>query len=142
MSADAQRAFIEKFLLNTFKATYPEFDVVINNDMPPAEPSKYVEYHDLAGDGRQGELTSKAFNRFVGVLQIDIMVPEDKGPGQASKIGDWLIATLSSKSFSLPGNSTLNFRVGSHRWIGVAHGMSRRSFRIGYWRDDRKMGSV
>lgn len=142
MSADAQRAFIEKFLLNTFKSAHPTFKVLINNAISPKEMSRYVEYTDLAGDARQGELTGRSFDRAVGVLQIDIMVPEDSGSGELSRIGDWFNAMLKKQSFTLSDNSVLVFRVGSHRYIGVNSKMARQSFRIGYYRDDRRQGSA
>ncbi len=116
--------------------------MVVNNVKEPDEPSKYVTYHDLAGDARQGELVAGGFDRAVGVLQIDIMVPENSGTHLLSPMGDWFNATLKKKSFTLANNAVLNFRVGSHRYIGATQGMGRQSFRIGYWRDDRKLSSA
>jgi hypothetical protein len=96
----------------------------------------------LAGEARQGELVQGGFDRAVGVLQIDIMVPENSGTQDLNRVGDYLKGALSKKSFVLANNAVLNFRVGSHRYIGVSEGMARQSFRVGYWRDDRKLSSA
>lgn len=142
MSANEQRIFIETFLLNSFAAAQPDFQVVVGNIKEPTEPSRYVTYHDMAGEALQGELTGKSFDRAVGVLQIDIMVPENEGTHRLFEVGDYLKEVLSKKSFTLPNNSVLVFRVGSHRYIGVNSQLARQSFRIGYYRDDRRMGSI
>jgi hypothetical protein len=142
MAAEAQRIFIEKTLLGAFKAAYPAFDVIVNNVEAPNEPSSYVEYSDLAGDALQGELVPGGYTRQVGVLQIDIMVPVGTGPGVLSRAGDWLTKHFSRRSVTLQDNSVLVFRVGSHRFIGTAQQMARQSFRVGYYRDDRKLGSA
>lgn len=142
MSEHTQRVWTEKFLLDTFKAAWPAFEVVINNKQAPANPSSYIEYTNLAGDATQGELTGKAFDRAVGVLQIDILVPENSNAAVMTHVGDWFKKILGKQSFTLADNATLVFRVGSHRFIGVSNQIARQSFRIGYYRDDRRMGSA
>jgi len=136
MSQDAQRAYTENRLINLLAINHPTVTLEIPNTKQTGTPP-YLAYSILEGDGKQAELVPGGYERHVGVLQIDILYPENKGTGDATRLGDWLVRQFSRTAAILNDNSRLNFRTGTHREMGTSSGLYRRVFSIGYWRDDR-----
>ncbi len=139
MSEDAQRAWIENFLINRLAADYPTAKFQPENTkFEPPQGAAYISAMILAGDGKAAELGGRRFERHVGVLQVDILYPENEGTGVPTRMGDYICGLFKQNQQLLADDSVLTFRVGAHRSLGVSAELYRRSCRIPYWRDDRK----
>lgn len=139
MSEDTQRAWIEERLINSLPLAPVEADVEINNvKFKTRDGVPYLTYFILGGDGKQAELVQGGYERHVGVLQIDVLVPENTGTGDLSRLAAWATKLFSRESVLLPDNARLRFRVGSHTYLGVRDGLARRVVSVPYWRDEKQ----
>jgi len=101
---------------------------------PPNAP--WVRVSLIGGDSNQASLGLSPTDRHVGILQFDVVVPEDSGIKTGNEIGEFLGSIFDKKQFlATPGNS-LNFKVPSYIWMGTTQGGGvRLMVRIPYRRD-------
>lgn len=138
MSEDTQRAWIENRLITQVAANQPAVALNITNvkfEIPTHQ--LYICYYILGGAGTQVEIVDRGYERHVGVLQVDVMAPENDGTGAQTRLADWVIKLFSRQKALLTDGAYLNFRVGSSTQLGNKEGVARRVCSIPYWRDEK-----
>lgn len=75
------------------------------------------------------------FNRYTGVVQIDVVVPENTGTHRARQLADIASAIYRGKSISYGDSGQITFRIPSTQSAGVMSGYYRLVVRCPFDRD-------
>ncbi len=133
MSDSVVVTHIEQRIVSQVGFHYPEFLVDINN-APEDQAPKRVAYFVLGGKSARSTLGAK-WDRHVGVLQMDVMVPENEGNGERDEVADFLADTFNEYEVTLTGDIRLRFKVPSQRDFGTNTGESKKIVSVPYWVD-------
>lgn len=124
---------VEKRIVTQVGFHYPEFLVDINN-APEDQHPKRVAYMMLGGKSSRSTLGAK-WDRHVGVLQIDVIVPDNAGNGERDEVCDFLADVFNEYEATLTGDVRLRFKVPSQRDFGSSTGESKKIISVPYWVD-------
>lgn len=124
---------IEKRIVSQVGFYHPEFLVDINN-VPEDQKKNRVTYMLLAGKAARSTLGAK-WDRHVGILQLEIMVPESEGNGNRDRVGDFLSDIFNEYEVTLTGDVRLRFKVPAPRDFGCVSGESKLIISVPYWAD-------
>ncbi|MEO7017967.1 MAG: phage tail terminator-like protein [Leifsonia sp.] len=91
----------------------------------------------IGGDGIQANLGPTAVERFVGIIQMEVVFPESSGTKKANDITDFLGKLFSRKQFYSDANNRVTCKVPKFMMInGVVDGTMRNIARVAYRRDE------
>lgn len=135
MSEDAQRAYIEHRLQSQIEFYEPDWLVDFSNS-PERVKALRVSYVIMGGKSKRANLGSRKVDRHVGVLQLNVVVPESIGNGKRDRMADWLGSIFNEVEKILKDDSRLHFRVPEFRDLGTKLGESVKVVSIPYWRDE------
>jgi hypothetical protein len=80
-------AFVEGRLKASIEAAYPGIPIMFSNVPVANTVDTFIAVHVMASDTALPiSLGLSAYSRNVGVIQIDVFTPKDKGSGSASRI--------------------------------------------------------
>lgn len=132
MSFNDERTAIQKQLIDNFSALPIQLP---NVPFTPPDNSPYIRLDILFGNGVQASIGGNPLDRYVGVIQILILVPEDTGQGTMLTYAD-TIATLFTRKQLESGNSGLiRTRVPSFQALGIKEGWNVGAVSVQYTRD-------
>lgn len=135
MSLEAQRVFLS----NKFTSAGIDLPVLMPN-VPSLIPENapYGEFH-IIGGGKPipigGEGPGKVRNRYVGMVQLTIWVPEGKGTKPATTAGDKFAAIFGGKLGRDSAQQTYRFQYVQEFTPQVKAGWSCSVYRIAFTRD-------
>lgn len=95
----------------------------------------YVALFVRDGEGQQISLGTVALRRWVGVIIIQVFVPEDTGTRQARIYADGVGAIFDRAQFSVDNSGTIRCRIPSVEMIGVRDGWLQINVTIPFIRD-------
>jgi hypothetical protein len=140
MSFEAERARIEthfrdKWALTTFSAV----PVLWENAGMKQPLTDYVLHRIVSGDGRQMEIVGPnvALHRYVGIVQVDILVVPDSGMANARKMGDAVCDLYRRQQLIDSAGGISTFRTPSVRSMGVISERYRLVVTCPFYRDIR-----
>ena len=133
MSDSVVVTHIEKRIVSQVGFYHPEFLVDINNS-PEDQQGKRVAYFVLGGKSARSTLGAK-WDRHLGILQIDVIIPENQGNGERDGVADFLADLFNEHEVTLTGDIRLRFKVPSQRDFGTSNGESKKIVSIPYWVD-------
>lgn len=85
-----------------------------NNDFTPPKADAWANFWFKTGGSKQMELGGPmAFERTVGLVQFDVLVPEKSGDGQIARISDMLRARFNRKQWLIPPDGVVKMDVAS-----------------------------
>lgn len=133
MSDSAVVTHIEKRIVSQVGFYHPEFIVDVNN-VPEDQAPKRVAYYVLGGKSARSTLGAK-WDRHVGILQLDVSIPESQGNGERDEVCDFLADIFNEYEVTLTGDIRLRFKVPSQRDFGTSNSESKKVVSIPYWVD-------
>lgn len=133
MSDSAVTTYIEKRIVSQVGFSYPEFTVDIRS-VPEDESPKRVAYLLIGGRSARSTLGAK-WDRHIGILQIEVIIPENQGNGERDEVADFLADVFNEHETTLPNDIRIRFKVPSQRDFGTGDGESKKIVSIPYWVD-------
>lgn len=130
MSFEAERKALEGY----FKSHWTDPAVLIfdNTNQPKPEAGDiYLTFRLVFSDGRQAELGAKnkqVLMRYDGLLQIDIMVPAEKGTAIGQKLADKAADILRRQQILDDAGGQITFKIPQKKTFGVLNPTDR--FRV------------
>lgn len=101
-----------------------------------APNTHYVSLHILDGRSHQAEIVRNSVVRHPGVLQLDVMAPEDETSKYLDQLSLFVGKLFERQSFILDDGARLVFRTMSEQYIGKMDGFCRNVVSIPYYRDE------
>jgi hypothetical protein len=85
-----------------------------NNDFTPPKAEPWSNFWFKTGGSKQMELGgAQAFERTVGLIQFDVVVPEKSGDGEIARIADMLRSRFNRKQWLVPPYGVVKMDVAS-----------------------------
>ena len=100
-----------------------------------ATSSPYVALFVIDGEGQQISLGTPALRRWVGIIMIQVFVPQDTGTQLAKGYADTIGAIFDRAQFSSGNSGTIRCRVPSIQSIGIQNGWHQINVSIPFIRD-------
>lgn len=138
MSKDNMRVAIETKLIEQVAAHHPDVDLQLSNAKFDRTTATYLTYTILEGKSARVNLGPGRWVRTVGVLQLDILGPENEGTGGPIRLAEWAGKLFDEWKTILEDDARLNFKVPAIVGMGVNQGFHREVVSIPYWRDERE----
>lgn len=138
MSLKTARRYIENRLKEQLGFHYPKFQLEYNNtknDKVKGRSGRVV-YTIMTGKGFRTNLGNQKIDRFIGELQLDVLVPSDVGNGLRDEVCDFLGDVFNEVETTLTDNARLRFKVPAFTEAGVKSEESRAIVSIPFWRDE------
>ena len=133
MSFEDERVAVEAKMAAEYSSTTVQYE-----NIPFSQPTDtaWVSLTILSGGGNVDSIGSGTgrLERFSGVIQIDIYVPEDGGTKAARDIADLVHAIFDNKQFSSGSSGTITTRVPSYSTLGVEGGWHHSVVSVAYHR--------
>jgi hypothetical protein len=140
VSFEAERARIETHFRDQWALTPFSSTVVIFENTPTKQPPGDFLIHRIAsGDGSQMELVGDgpALHRYVGVVQIDILVTPGSGTATARKMADSICALYRRQQLIDNAGGIITCRTPSVRSMGMMAERYRLVVTVPFMRDIR-----
>lgn len=132
---DARIAIENEFIANWDAAVDgPFFFQNVKIDTPE---TPFVRIRILGGDARRAEINGgpQHFNRYIGDVQIDVLVKENVGPTVGALLADKAAAVYRGKEISYNNSGRIIFGIPSIKPAGVVGGWDRIVVRAPFQRD-------
>lgn len=141
MSFEAERARIEthfrdQWALTSFAATVP---VIFENTSVNQPHGDFLLHRIASGDGTQAEIAGPGpvFHRYVGIVQIDILVVAGSGTANARKYADAISTAFRRQQIIDTAGGIITFRTPSIRGMGAVGERNRTVVTTPFTRDIR-----
>lgn len=95
----------------------------------------YVALYILDGEGLQISLGTPALRRWVGIIMVQVFVPQDSGTQVAKGYADTIGAIFDRAQFSTGGSGTIRCQIPSLKSVGVTNGWQQVNVTIPFIRD-------
>lgn len=129
------RAYVEPRFAEEFSALYPHKIQFPNIKFAPPKNAPYVAFNNLMGDMIPVTLGSVKFDRHIGILQVDVLVPEETGGRDAGLIAEHCAGLFGNLTFRISDVQVVRFKPSTVRTMGAQNGWFRVMVRTPYWRD-------
>jgi hypothetical protein len=113
-----------------------------NRPFQQPEGQTWIKVCFLGGEGIQTNLGENPFERYVGILQLEVISPEEKGTKLSNDILDFLGKLYSRKQFYTDPLNVVTFKVPSYNFSDTpVNGYIKQIVRIAYKRNERTFSS-
>lgn len=137
MSLESLRVWAESTIQTAMHVSYPAISIKFDNS-PFQQPDRaWTAFCILDGKSVAVNLGTVKVDRHVGVLQFDVLVPQNTGTSQANLIAEFGGKQFREKKISLSDGAVLTTKTPSLRHMGTSGGFFRICVSVGYWRDER-----
>lgn len=136
MSLDLFRRLVETRISTFMASNYPSVPVKYQNVEFIQPDGIFLSVSPLEGEAFRTNLGTPYIVRHPGLLQIDVLLPENTGTSQASLIAKALGDHFREKDLTLDNGDRAVFRVPSYPYSEDKRGYSRIMIRIPYHRDE------
>lgn len=127
-----ERAAIEGRMQANFSALPVRY---ANVDFKQPKDAPWVAFDILTGRGEQVSLNSRPLNRYAGVIQATIHVPEETGTAVARGHADSIEAVFRNRQFSAGASGSIVTRTPYVTDLGLLDGWYRLAVSVNYRRD-------
>lgn len=142
MSFAAERKAIESLFTNAWKLVTTPLPVLYDNTKQSTPTGDYLFFRIVNGDGRQAEIAGDGpvLDRYVGLVQVDILATAGTGHAKAREYADQIAAIFRRKQLTDDAGGNITFQVPSIRVLGTtsADGRFRVVISAPYTRDIRE----
>lgn len=132
MSFADERIAIEKRLADRWSTTPIAFS---NVPFTAPEDGSYVSLDILTGEGTQQDINTNPRHRYVGVIQVRVVVPAHAGSATARGYADTIGGYFRGATFSHGSSGSITCRTPSITPLGQENGQYTLALRIPYYRD-------
>lgn len=137
MSQNTHRAQVEQAVQALMAAEYPTVPVKYENVSFTQPDGPWVAVTTISGTSFRTDLGSKYTVRYSGIVQIDVLVPEDTGTRLCNEISEKLALLFQEKEFRLEDGARVIYRTPDYRAFPDQRGFYRRIVSIGFSRDEK-----
>ena len=99
------------------------------------QTTPYVALFILDGQGDQISLGTPALRRWVGIIVVQVFVPQDTGTQLARSYADTIGAVFDRAQFSSGSSGMIRCRIPSVTVVGITNGWSQLNVTIPFIRD-------
>jgi len=135
MSFDAERQAIESRFAANFTSLAADRIAYENVKFKQPTSGSWVRLTIRNGDARQASIANSPLNRYIGVIVVDVFVPEDTGTATARQLAESAAAVFRNVQFSVTGSGTITTRVPTIFPVGVQNGWLQLSMSVAFYRD-------
>lgn len=137
MSMDAHRQQAELTVQQAAATAYPAVLLAWEN-VPFTQPeTTWMKTFLVEGRGFLTNLgRGRQIDRHVGLVQVDVMVPENVGTSPAIQLAEWAGKLFRLQTVSLADNAVVRYRVPEVANHGIQNGFFRTTMRVLYCRDE------
>ena len=135
MSFEDERRAIEARFADNFTATPIKYE---NVPFDAPDDAAWVAL-SMSGTRERGAvkmgLKAGEFNRYPGVIRVDIYIPEDTGTAVARQHADTIRAIFKDQKFSAGSSGVITTRAPRYETLGVENGWYHGRVTTPYYRD-------
>lgn len=135
MSFQDERVAIEAQFANNWTGTTADRIKWENQKFEQPKSGSWVALTIRNGEARQASVNSRPLNRYPGIIQIDVYVPEESGTDTARSLADSAASIFRNVQFSYGSSGTITTRVPYLVTLGVTDGWHRVVVTVNYQRD-------
>ena len=135
---EVRQAIIQKLVSSGFATTFPDVMVQLPNQSFNVPTDKtYVKLTIIHGDSQQAQLSNtRQVDRYVGLLQFDVVTPLDVGTKKQNDVTDALGKIFRRSEIQTNTAGTLIFKTPNLLTVGQERGAERVVIRIPFRRDE------
>lgn len=136
MSLETHRVQVEQLVKNTMAAQFPNIPVHYEN-VPAAQPDgPFVAVFILTGNSFRANLGNRYTVKHPGLVQIDVLYPENTGTKGANTLAEVLGLAFQEKDVMLSDQARVIYRTPSYTPMPDSGGFYRKSVRIEFVRHE------
>lgn len=136
MSLETHRVQVEQAVKNYMTANYPAVPVKYEN-VPFNQPDgPFVAVYVMSGDSFRANLGGNYRVRHACLIQIDVLVPVDKGTKDANNMAEGLGLLFQEQDVLLSDGARVIYRTPTYETMSNQGGFYRKMVRIGATRDE------
>lgn len=111
MSQTSAKGKAQQLVFEWFATNYPDVPVKFPNaPFSGPDDAMYAEFFWVRGGTGRRSIGSNAYREQVGILQLNIVVPEDTGAGTAETVCEDALNSLNETQHKIGPDETLTFR--------------------------------
>jgi len=137
MSLDSMRVYVESTYQAAMQASHPSVPVRFDNINFQQPQTAWADLCILSGKSFAANLGSKVVDRHVGIVQVNILVPQRSGEKLANDLAEFSGQVFRRKNQILSDGAVARFRIPEFARSGQSLGFYSVIVRIPYWRDER-----
>lgn len=136
MSFDSVRVAVTTTIQNELAPKAPDIPIHFENQKfkQPQGPWFYVAV--IPGDGQRMEISSSRRYRHFGVINMQVMVPQDVGTKLLNELTNIAFTVLADRSWVLPGGGRMTTHCCKRRNRGLLNGFLTYSIQVEYRHDE------
>lgn len=139
---EVRQAITQKLLTSGFSTAFPDVPVQYPNQAFQTPDDKtYIRLTIIHGDSIQAQLTNtRQVDRYVGILQFDVVTPLDSGTQKQNNVADFLAKVFRRTNIPTLTAGTIVFKTPSYLIVGQERGADRVVVRVPFKRDEEITG--
>lgn len=137
MSLEAARAHFADVVTTAWAARYPSVPIEYENrkfDQPV--PSPWMDFNIMETDRKRKNIGVSRFVRSMGMLVLELYVPEDSGTRELFEMGDYIGTALEEQNHPLGNSMNATTFTAKKRSDGKVNGFYRLTVIVEYWFDE------
>lgn len=139
MSLESQRSYLETRLTNVAPLYTPTPALWFDNlAFEPNISGNHIVLTILDGDSRPADIGNKTVDRHVGIVQIDVLIPEDSGSAPAKKMADYFGNAFRKIDVILEDGARLVTKIPEYKNMGTKNSFYRYVISIPFKRDEKR----
>jgi hypothetical protein len=136
MSLESLRVWAEGTIQTAMHASYPAVRIKFDNS-PFQQPDLiWTAFCILDGKSVAVNLGTLKVDRHVGLVQFDVLAPQNSGTSYANQIAEFGGKQFREKKVSLSDGAVVVFKTPAFRHMGTSGGFYRICVSVNYWRDE------
>lgn len=136
MSLDSHRKQAESAILSAMTAAYPSVKIKFQNANFRQPETPWIAFFMLDGKSLQANLGASSVDRHVGLVQIDVQVPNNSGTKNGNAIAEFCGNVFRKTRVVLDDGAVVRYRTPEFTSLGEQVGFYRIMCRVAYWRDE------
>ena len=135
MSFEDERRAIESRFASNFTTVTADRIAWENRRFKQPDTGTWVRFTVLNGETRNAALSNTILKRTIGVIAVQVFVPELTGTKTAREAADAVATVFQNQQFSAGNSGTITCRAASIRSIGIDAGWFQINVTCPYQRD-------
>lgn len=139
---EVRKVITQKLATSGFATTFPDVPIQFPNQAFTTPDDKtYIKISIMHGDSDQMQIaTTRQIDRYIGILQFDVVTPLDVGTIKQNNVADFLGKIFRRLNLPTTTAGTIIFRTPSIMTVGQERGADRIVVRIPFRRDEEISG--
>ena len=136
MSMETLRVWAESTIQSAMHISYPAVPIKFDNAPFKQPDTAWTAFCLLDGKSTAVNLGTIKVDRHVGLVQFDVLVPQNSGTKLANLICEFGGKQFRDQRVTLSDGAVVKFQTPSFRHMGTSGGFFRTVCSVVYWRDE------